>query len=166
MNASIIPSCVFAAWALAVAISDLRSRRVPNALVIAGLVAALVAACWHAGPAQLGVGRALIAAAIGLAALMPFFVLGVMGAADVKVFATLGAWCGLQPLLWLWVAASLFAFVHALAILAMRARSQATASRRVQVVSVGARRGTPYATCLTVPALAWLALQWMPGALQ
>ncbi|CAG9195297.1 Prepilin peptidase CpaA [Paraburkholderia tropica] len=166
MNASIIPSCVFAAWALAVAICDLRSRRVPNALVIAGLVAALVAACWHAGPAHLGIGRASIAAAIGLAALMPFFVLGMMGGADVKVFAALGAWCGLQPLLWVWVAASLAALVHALAVIAMRARSHASASRRVQIVSVGARRGTPYATCLTLPALAWLALQWMPGAMQ
>ncbi|MDR3096361.1 MAG: prepilin peptidase [Paraburkholderia sp.] len=159
-----LSSLVFGAWAVAVAVCDCRSRRVPNTLVGAGLVAALAAALPHAGPAHIGIGQALAAAAVGLAALMPFFVFGMMGAADVKVFAVLGAWCGMQPLVGLWVVASLAAFVHALAMLiALRARASVAASRPARLVTVGPRRGTPYAACLSVPALAWLALQLMSG---
>ncbi|MCG5073938.1 A24 family peptidase [Paraburkholderia tagetis] len=162
-----LSSLVFGAWAVAVAVCDCRSRRVPNALVGAGFVAALTAALLHAGPAHLGIGQALAAAAVGLAALMPFFVLGMMGAADVKVFAVLGAWCGMQPLVGLWVVASLAAFVHALAMLiTLRARAHvamARPARPARLVTEGAQRGTPYAACLSVPALVWLALQLMSG---
>lgn len=157
-------SLVFGAWAVAVAVCDCRSRRVPNALVGTGFVAALAAALLHAGPAHLGIGQALAAAAVGLAALMPFFVFGMMGAADVKVFAVLGAWCGMQPLVGLWVVASLAAFVHALAMLiALRTRAHVAAARPGRGVSTGARRGTPYAACLSVPALVWLGLQLAAG---
>lgn len=157
-------SLVFGAWAMAVAVCDCRSRRVPNTLVCTGLVAALAAALLHAGPAHLGIGEALAAAAVGLAALMPFFVLGMMGAADVKVFAVLGAWCGMQSLVGLWVVASLAAFVHAIVMLiALRSRAHATAARPAPLVTVGARRGTPYAACLSVPALVWLVFQLVSG---
>ncbi|MFD1555923.1 prepilin peptidase [Paraburkholderia silviterrae] len=159
-----LSSLVFGAWAVAVAVCDCRSRRVPNGLVGAGLVAALAAALLHAGPAHLGIGQALAAAAVGLAALMPFFVLGMMGAADVKVFAVLGAWCGMHSLVGLWVVASLAAFVHALAMLiTLRARAHVTTVRPARFVTVGARRGTPYAACLSVPALVWLVLQLASG---
>ena len=159
-------SLVFGAWAVAVAVCDCRSRRVPNTLVGAGFVAALAAALLHAGPAHLGMEQALAAAAVGLAALMPFFVLGMMGAADVKVFAVLGAWCGMQALLGLWVVASLAAFVHVLAtLIAQRARAHVTAARPARLVPLGARRGTPYVACLSVPALVWLALQLAHGRL-
>ncbi|WP_322046902.1 prepilin peptidase [Paraburkholderia sp. J67] len=164
---SLFSSLTFAAWAVAVAVCDCRSRRVPNLLVGAGLCAALAASFMHAGPAHLGILHALAAAAVGLAALMPFFVLGVMGAADVKVFAVLGAWCGLQALLGLWIVASLVACVHAIVVLfVLRTRSRAVTGRRSQDDTVGARRGTPYAACLTVPALAWLVFQMMPGGMQ
>ncbi|MFX1761832.1 prepilin peptidase [Paraburkholderia sp. A1RI-2L] len=155
---------MFGAWAVAVAVCDCRSRRVPNTLVGAGFAAALAAALLHAGPAHLGIGQALAAAAVGLAALMPFFVFGMMGAADAKVFAVLGAWCGMQPLVGLWVVSSLAAFVHALAMLiTLRARAPVTAARPARLAAVGARRGTPYAACLSVPALVWLVLQLMSG---
>ncbi|WP_433703797.1 prepilin peptidase [Paraburkholderia sacchari] len=159
-----LSSLVFGAWAVAVAVCDCRLRRVPNPLVGAGFAAALAAALLHAGPAHLGIGQALAAAAVGLAALIPFFLFGMMGAADVKVFGALGAWCGMQPLVGLWVVASLAAFVHALAMLiTLRARAPATAARPARLVTVGARRGTPYAACLSVPALVWLMLQLMSG---
>ncbi|QBQ97357.1 A24 family peptidase [Paraburkholderia pallida] len=159
-----LSSLVFGVWAVAVAVCDCRSRRVPNPLVGAGLVAALVAALLHSGPAHLGIGQALAAAAVGLAALMPFFVLGMMGAADVKVFAVLGAWCGMHALVGLWVVASLAAFVHALAMLiTLRTRAHMSAARPARLVTVGARRGTPYAACLSVPALVWLALKLASG---
>ncbi|WP_322053758.1 prepilin peptidase [Paraburkholderia bannensis] len=162
-----LSNLAFFAWAVAVAVCDCRTRRVPNLLVGAGLCAALAASALHAGPAHLGILHALAAAAVGLAALMPFFVLGMMGAADVKVFAVLGAWCGMQPLLYLWIVASIAALVHSLVRLVVkRAGSQAFIGYRINRVSSGEWRGTPFAACLAVPALVWLAFQSVPGGLQ
>jgi prepilin peptidase CpaA len=166
---SLIFSLAFAAWAVAIAVCDCRSRRVPNPLVGAGLCAALAASLMHAGPAHLGVVQALAAAAVGMAALMPFFLLGMMGAGDVKVFAVLGAWCGMQLLLDLWVVASIAALVHSLArLIVLRTRSHSLAGVRTKEGGAVSRgwRGTPYAACLTVPALVWLVFHTMPGALQ
>ncbi|WP_321815768.1 MULTISPECIES: prepilin peptidase [unclassified Paraburkholderia] len=165
---SLISSLVFAAWAVAVAVCDCRARRVPNLLVGAGLCAALAAACMHAGPAHLGVLHALAAAAVGLAALMPFFVLGMMGAGDVKVFAVLGAWCGMPALVDLWVVASIVALVHSFVMLTMLRNRSRTVTSGVSATSSasGKRRGAPYAAFLTVPALVWLAIQMTPGGLQ
>lgn len=172
----LVSSLVFAAWAAAVAVCDYRSRRVPNALVAVGLIAALTFALVHGSPFGMTPARALAGAAVGLVALMPFFALGVMGAADVKVFAVLGAWCGVDALLGLWVAASLAAGVHAVVLLftmrvAMRGSTASSGSHAGphawphtgQQASSGfvprTPRGTPYAACLTVPAIAWLVLR-------
>jgi prepilin peptidase CpaA len=167
MTSSLLCGLVFGAWAVAVAIGDCRSRRVPNTLLAIGLCAALAAALLHAGPARIGPAQALIAIVAGFAALMPFFVLGVMGAGDVKVFAVLGAWCGLHVLFDLWIVASLVAGLHAVTMLvAQRWRGSAARSQGVQIIQVGARRGAPYAAFLTVPAVVWLACQFALGSLR
>jgi prepilin peptidase CpaA len=167
MTFSLLSGLVFGAWAVAVAISDCRLRRVPNALVAIGLCAALAASLLHAGPARIGLAQALVAAAVGFAALMPFFVLGMMGAGDVKVFAVLGAWCGLHMLLDLWIVASLVAGLHAMVILlSTRWRSSAVRYQGIQIIQVGARRGAPYAAFLTVPAVAWIAWQFALGGMR
>lgn len=162
-----LSNLAFFAWAVAVAVCDCRSRRVPNLLVGAGLCAALAASVLHAGPAQLGILHALAAAAVGLVALMPFFVFGVMGAADVKVFAVLGAWCGMQPLLDLWIVATIAALVHSLVRLVVRRmRTQEFIGHRINRAISGEWRGTPFAACLTVPALVWFAVQSVQGGLR
>lgn len=160
----LVSSLVFAAWAAAVAVCDCRSRSVPNALVAVGLVAALAFALVHGSPFGLTPVRALVGAAVGLVALMPFFALGVMGAADVKVFAVLGAWCGVHALLGLWVAASLAAGLHAVVLLvtmrvAMRERTAMSGLQGASGLLSHSPRGTPYAACLALPAMAWLALR-------
>ncbi|WJF91397.1 prepilin peptidase [Paraburkholderia bonniea] len=143
---------------------DCRSRRIPNALVIAGFAVAMTSTLLHLNPFGLAPGEALLGAAVGLVALLPFFVLRVMGAADVKVFAVLGAWCGMHPLLGLWVAASLAAGVHAMALLLAARPHVAWGGRRAApTFALAGRRSTPYAACLTVPALAWLAVQFVTG---
>lgn len=168
MTIYVLGCLAFGAWAAAVAVCDVRSRRVPNALVLAGFVAALAAACARAGPLHIDIGAALVAAALGFVALLPFYLLRVMGAADVKVFAVLGAWCGKEALIALWLVASVAALVHVLALLiATRLRrARSGDGRRARVIAVGARRGTPFATCLTAPALAWLALQLVAGGVR
>src|ERR1700743_3579464 len=109
-----IGMALFIAWAVVVAICDCRARRISNSIMVAGLAAAFGCALFECGPFDISVAQAFIGAVAGLLALLPFFALGVMGAADVKVFAVLGAWCGIHALLGLWMAASLAAGLHAL----------------------------------------------------
>jgi prepilin peptidase CpaA len=95
---------LFQDLALAVAIIaaawDLRTRRIPNILTFGGALAAF-AVHGYVGGWQ-GLGLSLAGWAVGLALFLPFFVLGGMGAGDVKLLATVGACVG--PLAAVWVA--------------------------------------------------------------
>jgi prepilin peptidase CpaA len=70
---------------------DLRSRRIPNALTLTCAVAGLVAAAVGLGSPG-GAGTAALAALVGLLLWLPFYVLGVLGAGDVKLFAAASTW--------------------------------------------------------------------------
>jgi prepilin peptidase CpaA len=149
---------IFFAWATLVAVGDIRFRRVPNALVATGLIAAFASALVNANPFGVFPDQALIGMLAGLIGLFPFFAFRVMGAADVKVFAVLGAWCGVHALLWLWVVASVAAGVHAIALMMLsRTSFGALWQRGAPAMALGGRRATPYAACLVVPAAVWLA---------
>ena len=80
-------------------------------------MACVLAASRHS-PFHIDLSDAALGLAVGLLALLPFYLIGLMGAADVKVFATLGAWCGFHALPTLWIVASLAAGMHALYLLA------------------------------------------------
>jgi prepilin peptidase CpaA len=163
---------LFSVWAALVAWCDCRYRRVPNRLAIAGLFAASVCAAVRASPFGIAPGQALLGAIVGCAVLLPFFLLGVMGAADAKIFAILGAWCGASALLGLWIVASIAAAVHAVVLLiAARAPSRGAAApvwslwRSGQpTFALGARRATPYAALLAGAALLHLLGGFMQGA--
>ncbi|MBB4514298.1 Flp pilus assembly protein protease CpaA [Paraburkholderia fungorum] len=102
-----------------------------------------------------------------MAALLPFFAFGVMGAADVKVFAVLGAWCGMHALLGLWMAASFAAAVHALWLLiTTRTRLAGLLRSHGVTFELAGKPSTPYAACLTVAASVWLVLQGLAGGLR
>lgn len=77
-----------------VAWCDGRWRRIPNQDVL--LLAALgaIAAALGASPFGLSLGQAVLGAALGLLALLPFYLLRWMGAGDVKLAAALGMWLG------------------------------------------------------------------------
>ncbi len=75
------------------AILDLRTRRVPNELVL--LIAGLgVVAHLVVGPPARELGLALAGLAVGLALWIGPFALRWVGAADVKLVAAVGAWLG------------------------------------------------------------------------
>lgn len=92
--------------------TDLRSRRIPNLVSAAALLAGLI---WHglapdgAGvfdpyrPGGLGWRDSAAGAAISLALLLVPYAVGLLGAGDVKLLAALGAWVGIAslPLMWL-----------------------------------------------------------------
>ncbi|BAN27241.1 A24 family peptidase [Caballeronia insecticola] len=154
-----IESAIFIGWALAVGLSDWRRRLIPNALVLAGGVGALTLAAARLSPFDISTGTALVGLAAGFVALLPFYLFGMMGAADVKVFAVLGAWCGPRALLGIWVAASLAAGVHALVLLARR-RAVFALRDFPQEASLAERRrnSTPYGLLLAAAGIGHLAL--------
>lgn len=161
----LLGSALFTGWTGLVVWSDCRNRRVANWLVAAGGAAAIVCAGLHASPFGVGIVPAAVGFVVGFAVLLPFFLLGVMGAADVKVFAVLGAWCGATALLGLWVVASIGAALHALVlVMAAKVPSENEPAwspwRGGQATfSIGARRATPYAALLAGAA----ALHWLGG---
>ena len=78
--------------------TDIRARRVPNVLVLCMLGLGVVAGIAHWSPAASALA-AIAGLAVGLAIWMPFWLLGLLGAGDVKYFAAASAWVG-PPLAW------------------------------------------------------------------
>lgn len=103
---------VTAAWI------DIRSYRIPNWLTAGGLVAGLALSTWSASSPGHAVAFAFAGAAAGLAALLPLYLLRLLGAGDVKLMATVGAFLGfpgtLYGLLFVLVGGGVVAVVYAL----------------------------------------------------
>jgi len=97
---------LFALLAAAVA-HDVRARRIPNAIVFPGALAAIALHALLPGGqglfgvpmGGLGVLSALGGWALGLAILMPMYALRLMGAGDVKLLAMVGAFVGAGQIL-------------------------------------------------------------------
>ena len=77
--------------------TDLRSRRIPNWLVLPFLLAGLALSTWMHG--WQGLGQSLGGALLGLVIYGVLFWMGGMGAGDVKLCAAIGAWVGPQQLI-------------------------------------------------------------------
>lgn len=71
---------------------DLRSRRIPNALVMAGAVTGILLQGVLAGFG--GILAALSGLAVGLLILLPGYLFGFTGAGDVKLMAAVGSFLG------------------------------------------------------------------------
>ena len=83
--------CVFTITLFAT-VTDLRCRRIPNALTFTGALLGLIYSVVAYGGA--GALSSLEGWALGLALWLPFYALGGMGAGDVKLLACVGAWMG------------------------------------------------------------------------
>ncbi|HEV8396593.1 MAG TPA: A24 family peptidase [Vicinamibacterales bacterium] len=108
--------------------TDLHSRRIPNWLTFGATALALavhVAVDGRAG-AQVAMGGWVT----GLFLFMPLFLLGGMGAGDVKLLAALGAWLGAPDTVWLAIYASMAGGVIA-AVLALRSGYLRTALQNI-----------------------------------
>jgi len=89
----------------AACVTDLHSRRIPNWLTF-GAAAVGIATQFAIG-GQGGAQHAMAGWVTGLFLFMPMFLLGGMGAGDVKLLAALGAWLGAGDTFWLAIYASL-----------------------------------------------------------
>ncbi|MDX1541336.1 MAG: prepilin peptidase [Geminicoccaceae bacterium] len=96
---------LFAAFLLLAALEDLRTRRIPNWLVVG--VGVLWLPWLIAGPASAGWPLALLLALVAFLAGLLLFTRGILGGGDVKLITVVMLWAGLEHL-------ALFTFVMSL----------------------------------------------------
>ncbi len=86
---------------------DIRTRKIPNRLIMLGLLTALAlhallrsgAGLFHADAGGMGLLYSLAGFATGLLLLMPFYALKTLGAGDVKLMAMVGAFIGAKAVI-------------------------------------------------------------------
>ena len=98
--------------------SDLRTRRIPNALTFGAAGAAIVFHLTTGGVD--GAVASVGGCAIGIALMFAQYALGGMGAGDVKLLGALGAWLGPTDAIWLVLYTGVAGGVSALVVAALR----------------------------------------------
>jgi prepilin peptidase CpaA len=79
-------------------VNDLRHHRIPNLLIVLGLVLGLAAQAYSSGVT--GVGNGLLGMLTGFAIFLPMYALGGMAAGDVKLMAMVGTFLSPHDALW------------------------------------------------------------------
>lgn len=121
LEANQLLKLLVAALVITAGIYDIRYRRIPNWLALAGLVAGFGANALY--------GRALVAAeGFGIAVLIyfPLWLLHAMGAGDVKLMAAVGAVVGWQAWIIIFILTGLIGGVVAIVLMVLKKRSRKT----------------------------------------
>jgi len=143
-------------WALGLAANDLRSRRLPNTWLIAGIAFGVVIyVATSSMPLGVGLLEAALAMALALACFVPFYLAGWMGAGDVKFLAVIGWLGGFEVLFAVVLFGSLLAGFVALVLRLLPVWGARIFSGRT--LSQVLRARVPYGACL---ALALVLLVW------
>ena len=170
---------VLISWLAGTVAFDFGYRRVPNLWLLAGAIFATVALSWNGSPLAVTWQQALTGGVGAFAILLCFYVLGMMGAGDVKFAGVLGLWLGGPALVPITVGAGLLAGGHALFWLARHRGPALLRRRRCADGEIDAGTGTladasasriamtmaiPYAGYLAIAALLWLASGAVPAS--
>ena len=153
---------------------DFRARRVPNWLVVAGVMLS-VALIEFGGVQHLAYDWQdfWLGGAIAFACFLPLYAVGWMGAGDVKFFTVVGLLAGWHGIVAVWLVSSMISGLHALAIMVLRQFDASSppawivmrvcpAIVRWDTAQAG-RRGIPYAAYM---AIGLLSLPWVPQAMR
>jgi prepilin peptidase CpaA len=109
----------------AAAFFDIRSRRIPNWLVLAGIVAGF---SWNvlSSPGWSGLGRAAAGFGLGFILYFPFYLLRARGAGDVKLLAAVGSITGPGNCFWIFFLTAILGGAIAMFLLMFRGRVRKT----------------------------------------
>ncbi len=126
-----------ALWVLLVVASafDVASRKIPNGVCLAGLVAGFCLRSWLYGVE--GFSAALQGMGTGFFALLPFYLLFRMGAGDVKLMAAIGSFLDPAPVLAAAMLGVFFAGLAASVIIIGRSCSRYKQKRAVRFTQSG-----------------------------
>jgi len=121
MNPSLIeiaPIIIIAAVLLVAAVSDFRTRKIPNRLTFPAVVVGIIYhTCTGGWKGFLFIVGGVV---VGLALLMTFYLLGGMGAGDVKLMGAVGGFLGPKGVFAAFLATSLIGGVYAIILLALQ----------------------------------------------
>ncbi len=106
------------------AIFDIRFRRIPNWLVLAGIVAGGVWNVYSSG--FTGLGRSAAGLGLGFALYFPLYLIRARGAGDVKLLAAVGAITGPANCLWIFLTTAIVGGIIAVVLLLFRGRLRKT----------------------------------------
>lgn len=102
----IIKSTPFVFWGLTLIVFNITRNKIPNLLVIVGGLLAAFQVILNCSPFAISEFDALCGLVAASIAFIPLFATGLIGGADLKVFAVLGAWCGVHGIAIVWLAAT------------------------------------------------------------
>ena len=123
------------------AIWDLRWRRIPNWLTLAGLVLG-IAMSWFLG--YPGLGSSLQGLGVAFAIYFILYLLRGMGAGDVKLMAAVGATAGLANWLGIFFLTAMVGGVTGILMVVTKGRFRATAFNMLRIVGSLGRGRAPY----------------------
>ena len=119
--------------------SDLRTRRIPNRLTLAGVAVGLVSGAVLGGWG--GLGEAALGGLAGLGVFLLLYLMRAMGAGDVKLMAAAGTFLGFPLVLWGAVCSALAGGLL-VAFVALRSRSVGrVATGTWHLLTLGPRQG-------------------------
>ena len=111
-NLSAVPIIISLIAASIAAVTDIWKFKVYNALTLPLLISGLL---YHAFQANLA--NSVVGILFGFAALIALYVIGGMGAGDVKLMAAFGTWLGMPLTFYVFIASSLAAGVYAIVLM-------------------------------------------------
>ena len=166
MSAEMAATLAFAAVMTLALVWDVRERRIPNTLIVSGLVLGFGLRVIGGLPA---LGTGLAGAALALVLTFPLFALRAMGGGDVKLFVVAGMFLGPKAFLLALLASALVGGVLGLAValqsgvlvtallrtrdLAVRAATLGRAGDRMTLESAGAIT-VPYGAAIAIGSIA------------
>jgi prepilin peptidase CpaA len=133
-----LPLTVVALAAIAAAVIDLRTHRIPNVLTIGIAIVGVGLAA--AGLGRVGIGMSIAGCLVGLALMLPGYLIGATGGGDVKLLAAVGTLLGPGATLRAFVATAIAGGLIAIVVACRRGRMSATlAGATALVTSAGTR---------------------------
>jgi prepilin peptidase CpaA len=150
------------------ALTDYRTKRIPNWLTLPAAIAGLVFSAL--APGGIGLVASLAGFAVGMALLLLPWLLGGGGMGDVKMLAALGTWLGPIGILVAFGLGSILAAFGMIAVLTASTMAHGFSSTRRRYVAAAAgggqaaaptkaRRVLPFAVPMALST--WLVLAWM-----